>query len=211
MNPHEESLAKGLRELAADSPQGAPAELGAKLRDAFERHHSRRRQKRIALLASLAVILGIAVASLRVGEHHRRGTEANQKPRTVQTSPVPPAVVAHEAQTIEAGSVRPRPAASRTRRRISAGAGAPRSFLRTAAVAPNDFLALPSYDPAIPIGPSRMLRLELPGSALQLVGYPVNEELLERRVLTDVLVGQDGVPYAVRLIQAQAMASEVIH
>jgi hypothetical protein len=63
---------------------------------------------------------------------------------------------------------------------------------------------LPTFDPAIPIGESCMVRLDLPGSALQLIGYPVDEELLERRVLTDVLVGQDGVPYAVRLVQTRS-------
>jgi hypothetical protein len=48
-----------------------------------------------------------------------------------------------------------------------------------------------------------MVRMDLPGSALQLIGYPVDEELLERRVLTDVLVGQDGMPYAVRFVQTR--------
>jgi hypothetical protein len=74
-----------------------------------------------------------------------------------------------------------------------------------AVVAAGDFVALPMFDPAIPIGQSRMVRLDLPGSALQLIGYPVDEELLERRVLTDVLVGQDGVPYAVRLVQTRTI------
>ncbi len=71
-------------------------------------------------------------------------------------------------------------------------------------MASGDFVALPTFDPAIPLGQSRMVRLDMPGSDLQLIGYPVNEQLLERRVLTDVLVGQDGVPYAVRLVQTQS-------
>jgi hypothetical protein len=71
-------------------------------------------------------------------------------------------------------------------------------------IASSDFVALPTFDPSIPTGPSRVVRLDLPGSALQLIGYPVDEELLERRVLTDILVGQDGMPYAVRLVQTRS-------
>ena len=66
-----------------------------------------------------------------------------------------------------------------------------------------DFVALPSFDPAIPVGETHMVRMNLPGSALQLIGYPVDGQLLERHILTDVLVGQDGMPYAVRLVQTR--------
>ena len=67
------------------------------------------------------------------------------------------------------------------------------------------FVALPIFDPDIPVGQSRVVRLELPGSALRLVGYPVDEELSERRVVTDVLLSQDGTPYAVRLVRTRAV------
>lgn len=72
-------------------------------------------------------------------------------------------------------------------------------------IASSDFIALPSFDPDIPIGQARMIRVELPGSDLQIIGYPVYEDLLQRRVLADVLVGQDGQPYAVRLIQTRTI------
>ncbi len=67
----------------------------------------------------------------------------------------------------------------------------------------NSFVALPMLDPAVPPGQSRLVRMEMPGSALQLIGYPITEDLLERRVVADVLVGQDGVPYAVRLVRTE--------
>jgi hypothetical protein len=66
-----------------------------------------------------------------------------------------------------------------------------------------DFIALSTFDPAVPLGESRMVRMDLPGSALQLIGYPVDGQLLDRRIVTDVLVGQDGMPYAVRLVQTR--------
>lgn len=64
-------------------------------------------------------------------------------------------------------------------------------------------MALPTFDPAVPVGESHMVRMNLSGSALQLMGYPVDGQLLDRHILTDVLVGQDGMPYAVRLVQVR--------
>jgi hypothetical protein len=200
MNPSDERLLRELRHLASSSPQGAPPELGARLRGAFARHHGRRRQERIALVATVVVALLISLTWLRVGKHARTDTAA-QKP-AVQTSPAAPAIA---ARTAASPRITPRVTRSGKHTRIAAKNRKPANLARAASVAENDFVALPSFDPAIPVGPSRIVRMELPGSALQLVGYPVSEELLERRVLTDVLVGQDGVPYAVRLVQARAV------
>jgi hypothetical protein len=204
MNPSDEGLSKALRELAAASPQGAPPELGVRLKGTFERHHSRRRRKRIALMTGLAVCLVISITWLRVGKQSHPATVATGAPHTVQPSAVLPPVIAHATRTVTAPAAGIAPA---TRAKVRAkttltvhGAGRVTSSPAIAAI---DFVALPSFDPAIPIGQSRMVRLELPGSALQLIGYPVNEELWERRVLTDVLVGQDGTPYAVRLVQTR--------
>jgi hypothetical protein len=196
MNPSEDRLSQGLRELAAAAPQVAPPELGARLRNAFARHHARRRQKRIALVASLAVACLISFGWVRAGKHARPDAAAKQQP--VQTSPAPTAVT-------ERTAVPPRVAKSERHAKNAAKTRNRANIAPAASVAEHDFVALPSFDPAIPVGQSRIVRLELPGSALQLVGYPVTEELLERRVLTDVLVGQDGVPYAVRLVRSRAI------
>src|SRR5919198_467510 len=55
MSPSSDTLSKALQELAAASAQGAPPELGVRLRGAFARHHSRRRRKRVALIAGSVV------------------------------------------------------------------------------------------------------------------------------------------------------------
>jgi hypothetical protein len=47
-----------------------------------------------------------------------------------------------------------------------------------------------------------MVRLDLPGRALQLVGFPVSEDIADRRVIADVLLAQDGTPYALRLVRS---------
>ncbi len=63
-----------------------------------------------------------------------------------------------------------------------------------------DFVALPSYDPAIPVEGARLVRLQMPGSALRLVGMPVRQDAADRQFLADVLLAQDGTPFAVRLV-----------
>ncbi|HJX83252.1 MAG TPA: hypothetical protein VJ723_02780, partial [Candidatus Angelobacter sp.] len=61
--------------------------------------------------------------------------------------------------------------------------------------------ALPSYDPAMAPGDLQIVRLELTGAELSLVGAPVTEALTDRRIRADFLVGRDGTPYGVRLVQ----------
>lgn len=48
-------------------------------------------------------------------------------------------------------------------------------------------------------GGAFVVRLRMREAALRLVGLPVSEEAADRSILTDVLVGADGLPYAVRL------------
>jgi hypothetical protein len=62
------------------------------------------------------------------------------------------------------------------------------------------FFALPAYNDTVRLQDMNVVRVEMPGSALRLVGAPVSAGAGERRVLADFVVGQDGTPYAVRLI-----------
>ena len=199
MNSSDEILSEALRELAADSPRGAPPEVGVRVKGAFALHHARRRRNRIAFAVGVAACLLISFAWLRVGKLSHVNTIANQAQEAARPSAAVPAPVAHAG-----GS----PAVAVEPKRVPAKAAAKTHQATRSeppvAMASGDFVALPTFDPAIPLGQSRMVRLDMPGSDLQLIGYPVNEQLLERRVLTDVLVGQDGVPYAVRLVQTQS-------
>ena len=47
----------------------------------------------------------------------------------------------------------------------------------------------------------RVVRVQLPASALWQMGAPLNSDTANRRMLADFVVGQDGTPYAVRLVQ----------
>jgi len=200
MSLSRDSLSEALRELAANSPQSASPQLGASLRNAFARHHARRRQKQ-ALVLGIAACLALATAWLWITKWDRTLQAAKQpatmaQPSTSPTALTPQTVTASPAPARSAHSVRP--VHAKKVKSHSNGTQAPAPVVEA-----GDFVALPTFDPAIPLGESRVVRLDLPGPALQLIGYPVDGQLLQGRVLTDVLVGQDGMPYAVRLVQTR--------
>ena len=202
MNPQRHTLAESLRELAANSPQASP-ELGVRLQQAFARHHAqRRRRKRAVFAVGLAACLAIGVAWLRTGKLAQDVREPGP-PAQVVKSPVPkPEIIAPKIERpsmslIASAPVKPRGRAKqRSKTQDHSVEAAP-------AVTAGDFIALPAFDPAVPVGESRMVRMDLPGSALQLIGYPVDGQLLDRRIVADVLVGEDGLPYAVRLVRTR--------
>ena len=202
MNPQKDGLSEALRELAATSPQASP-ELGVRLNQAFTRHHVQRRRKRAAVVIGLAACLAICGYWLRPRGHAGTAKVVAPAAQTAQAPASAPEVVAHATRDVVAPSMassktKPRPLAKEVSQSPARSVNAP-----AATVEAGDFVALPSFDPAIPVGESQMVRMDLPGSDLQLMGYPIEGQLLDRRILTDVLVGQDGMPYAVRLVQAR--------
>jgi hypothetical protein len=199
MKSFDDSLSESLRELAAASPQGAAPEVGVRLQETFARHHARRRSRTIALASAAIVCIAMTCGWLWIAKHPGEGVTVTKTSPGSTVAPVPARVA--ESPKID------RPIAERETNARVRSVVDPRNrhVAKGPVAAASNFVALPSFDPDIPIGESRMVRLELPGSALQLIGYPASEELLDRRVLTDVLVGQDGVPYAVRLVQTQAV------
>jgi hypothetical protein len=200
MNQGKNRMSDAMRRLNALAPQGAPAALGDRLKDEFLRHHATRRRTqavRISLLAAgLAAVVAISVLVLRPRSTSTRALQENAytSPQTKPTS----------LGLAEPLAPRPQVHKSAARVRTSPGAS-PSSPARTVKNAPGEtdrFVALPTYDPAIPIGELQMVRLDLPGRALQLVGFPVPEDFAERRVIADVLLAQDGTPYALRLVRS---------
>ena len=200
MNPQRDPLSEALRDLRAASPKPSP-ELGARLSRDFARHHVWRRRQRAALAIGFAACLAISIYWLWP---QRRTTTVQVAAPAAQPAPAPPPRVGVEngpklpVAPVARASARPRVQAKSAARPRSHDVEAPAAPVEAA-----DFVALPSFDPAVPVGDSRMVRMDLPGSALQLMGYPVEGQLLDRRIVTDVLVGQDGMPYAVRLVQSR--------
>ena len=202
MTVQRDTLSEALRELAATSPQASP-ELGARLQEAFAQHHAQRRlRRRAAVAAGLAACLVTALAWLTTAKQTREVRKL-EPPAQVAKTPAPerqlvaPKVAQPSAASVTSAAAKPRGRGKQLSKARNHSVEVP------VVIAAGDFVALPGFDSAVPLGDSRMLRVDLPGSALQLIGYPIDGQLLDRRVEADVLVGQDGLPYAVRLVNAR--------
>jgi hypothetical protein len=175
-------LPEALRDLGADSRRHAPAHVGAALKDAFVRRHAaRRRTQKIRLAAmSAIVVLAAGISLLMRGPRPDRQTAINHD-RPSQT----------RIGTALAISAPPETALTASRRQ-------PQTV--TTVPAEDRFVALPSYDSHMTNEELRVVRLQLSGEELRRVGVPVQEENSERILLADFVVGQDGTPYAFRLV-----------
>jgi hypothetical protein len=188
MNHPENRMSDAMRRLNAMAPQGAGPALGDRLKDEFRRHHARRRRNQAMRFSLLAACLAATVAlSFLLLRPHAPITRARHE--LPQTPP--------PSERISAGLIEPavrHPAVQKSRARAGSRKNPPAEAGR--------FVTLPTFDPAIPIDHLQIVRLDLPGRALELVGFPVNEEMAERRVVADVLLAQDGTPYALRLVRS---------
>ena len=64
-----------------------------------------------------------------------------------------------------------------------------------------EFLRVPGADPFESLDRGRLLRVQLPRSALEVFGLPVNESRWSERVQADVVLSEDGMVRAVRFVQ----------
>ena len=184
MNQSNERLSAALRELAASSRQSASPELGLILKDAFRQHHARRRRALRLRIALLSVCLAALASSLLLRKPLAKSTSL---PAAVIHT-IPPQETIYTADS--SASRRPAP-----RKRLAP--------TRTTEPEVSEFVVLPSFA-MVPAGDElRVVRLEMPGEDLRLVGAPVTEEIAQRRVTADFVVGHDGTPYAVRLVQSK--------
>ena len=184
----EARLSDALRQMAAASRQGARPEIGAGLMTAFRRHHSRRRKFRRACFSVLAVAVVIvgAMISLR---------KTPSVPSTAQQTPAKATEPAANAPGTNHETV---PFAKAT----AAPVRPPTRHRPTRATAANQaFLALPAYDPQVPLEQLQVVRVQLPASALWQMGAPISAGYSSRRMTADIVLSQGGTPYAVRLVQ----------
>jgi len=184
-------LTEALRRLAASSRQGAPAEVGTGLATAFRRHHVRRRMVRRVRMAALAACLLLAawLWSMRTPSRQPSNTATSSAPSPANPSSAPKKVSEqHAAPAVTTTQVRPAVKQASLKAPVQSAAN-------------RQFVALPAYDPRIPLEEMRVVRVELPASALWQMGAPLNSDTANRRMLADFVVGQDGTPYAMRLLQ----------
>ncbi|HEX2328004.1 MAG TPA: hypothetical protein VHN74_04730 [Candidatus Angelobacter sp.] len=184
-NPSEALLSSALHRLAAGSSKGAPDELGGLLRTEFRRHHRARRQKRMAVISSIAACI-IVVMLFVSGKISIRQSERSPAPQTQAARPSPPPAL---PETNPAPSPSRRASNERNSAATISNTGDP------------GFVTLSPYDSAVSAADLTIVRVELTGTDLRLLGAPVTEDLSDQRLLADVVVSGDGTPYAVRIVR----------
>jgi hypothetical protein len=184
-NPSEALLSGALNRLAKGSARQAPASVGARLALEFRRHHVRRRRTQAALIAIAAgLILATAVAlTLRLAVD--RPTIVKQPAPGVAPSVNAPSPAAKNIPVQERNSTPSRHTARGT----------------TSSTEQSGFVTLGVFDATTTPGDLKVVRLELTGADLRLVGAPVAEDLSDQRMLADIVLASDGTPYAVRLVR----------
>ena len=178
----------------ADADRGASPFAETRLRAAFREHYTAPVKKRRSaawlqtLLASAAVAL-VALVYLRT------------PPATaVKTAPPPKVAVAmpHVAE-----ATLPVPVVARPTPKVRRKATAPARRVAAApppAAAEEPFVMLPYAPPLHARDWGQVMRVRVPRQSLRSLGLPLNEERIGERVPADLLLGEDGVPRAIRVV-----------
>ncbi len=173
----EERVVEALRALSEqDASREASPEVEARLRVQFQSRGRRRAWRRTAAWATAAMAAAATVVFF------------------VVTNRQPPTPVAVHEVVKQAVVVQPEIAPAtvvKTATRVRKPVMRPQEVV-------TDFF--PLMDPAPPFERGQLLRVELPASAMQMVGLPVREDRLADSVQADVLVGEEGLPRAIRFV-----------
>jgi hypothetical protein len=213
MNEFDKRLSAALRSLAETSPQMPPPSVGTNLRNEFRRYRVQHRRQQVSRMVTVAgccvACLGLVI-TFKVFARHAANSVAHQPtPGELASRRIAGADSPAETQISRSRAATP---ASTHSKPVQAHATGPRTrkpVEATSVFASGDmFIVLPTFDPAIPIEQMQVVRLEMPGRALRLVGFPITEEVAQQRILADVAVAQDGTPYAVRLVQSTQRRNE---
>jgi hypothetical protein len=196
MNDSGNLLSDGIKHLAASPPEEAPRRIAANLEIAFRRHHLRRKRIRVMKFTAIAALLLLSAVSWmrwRIAPHGGQGSA-----QVLQSS----APAAHDST---AGAypapamptpVLPNTAPPRQRTALARQRSFTADHHHSAG---GKFIFMPGVDPETPAGSLIVVRVELPTSALGLVGLPASGDSSQDRVLADILMDQDGTPYAIRI------------
>ncbi|HEV2200402.1 MAG TPA: hypothetical protein VGR73_11335 [Bryobacteraceae bacterium] len=220
----DERTLQALRALA-ENDRACEASPGteARLRRAFRRNRAQRARRRRAVwsgavVAAVAAAILVAVIQPRSGGPplaplaHPSGTEQNSEQagaaaetRALHRASRPPSrsgngnAVPPPAKSSPAQPAKPRLVPQVPRRAVLAKASPSTDRPEAPAEMVTDFF--PLLDPAPPFERGEILRVNIPASAMQAVGLPVRDERLGDRVQADVLVGEEGLPRAIRFVR----------
>lgn len=178
------SLAAGLRAMETSvAADGAPARVEAILRSTFLRQkweagRARAMRRWAAAGIAAALLLGAGVASrlLRKTAAPLGNARTESVARTIQ----PVQVSAAAGDSTDASD-------------DNGGQGDDELSA--------DFVPYPPGGTILPYENAQIVRVNLPGSALVAMGYPIDGDRVGERFTADLLVGEDGLPRAIRFPQ----------
>jgi anti-sigma factor RsiW len=207
----ERALSRDLRALSARSPvEEIPERIETSLLTAFRQSAPRpmvapRKRRWLLAVAALALLtFGISLAgwigsSLRqeapVVSTDGKGAPANAPATPVVDDQTPPRVVEvqqHYRRAHDAASVKRRKRLAPANRRL-AGDDAPREFV-------TQFFPVMQGDELIPLEGGQIVRVRMPRSNLIPLGIPFNQDRASETIKADVLVSNDGLARAIRLV-----------
>ena len=189
----ETQIRQALRALAEhDRDMGAPPEVETRSTLAFRARQAKRASRFRRAVSWTAI--GSAAAALVIFAIVNWPATGVPKP-SGQAAVTPSPAAAPQAERQEIPAVR-RPSVPAVARRIHKPA--PMEELRAREVVTDFF---PLMEPAPPFERGEILRVELPAAAMQAVGLPVGDDHLADQIQADVVVGEEGLPRAIRFVR----------
>lgn len=186
-----------LRAFAEDTALAqSPARVEMRLRQEFRTRHVTLRFRRTAVVAAWALAaaaLLVGAVSWRNWRHAQHGEVANHLNSVPAASKLAESDFAARANRRDPAAV-----PLGTRQPVLAGSGYPETLVAGNEI--NGFTFLPGAF-AADTDDAAILRVRMQRGALGALGLPVNEELAGEWIQVDLLVGNDGLPQAVRLPQ----------
>jgi len=186
-----------LRAFAEDTAAAqAPARVEMRLRQEFRTQHGTLKMRRAAVVAAWA----LATAAVLVGALSWRNWRKSQQEEATMHLASPPSAVhlpANDGSGVKNHEA-PVQGASGSQRPDAAETVEHETLLANNEM--NDFTLLPGVLPA-DTDEAAILRVRMQRGALGALGLPVNEERASEWIQVDLLVGDDGLPQAVRLPQ----------
>jgi hypothetical protein len=189
------SLTAGLRALeASQAADGAPARVEAILRSAFLRQKwetARAKTMRRWAAAGIAAVL-LLTAGLASRLVWKSAAPAGTARAESATATIPSLQVPTGAGAVTPGATR---ATGGAVHENNTGGGQSEDDLAA------DFVPYPAGGSILPFESAQIVRVNLPGSALVAMGFPIDGDRAGERFTADVLVGEDGLPRAIRFPQ----------
>jgi hypothetical protein len=166
-----------------------PLRVEALLLAAYQNHHRRASWKRGLEWASVGAAAAVLLVFLWTVSGRSKGQSSSPAPKKEVTS--------QSGMTLEAKT----PATSKENDGAPAVNSAVANVPVSETYAASDFVPVPFTGAITADDPGMIVRVQLTRSSLAQLGYPVAETPDEELILADVLVGEDGWPRGVKLIQ----------